>query len=123
MQGKSRDGNWFMIMCSWEQGADAEAVEKFEDVYKNYLLKLTESDWQSTISADDPRLDLNSESIKALNLIGRRTFVIICQAASNRVLQELSRNISLKAPVSVKIFPATDVHDLFKMFVRHKDIS
>jgi len=106
--------SWFMIMCSWELGADDEAVQNFNKLYE-YLNVLTDEKWRDKLNPNDFRLDLDSESIIALNLIGRRKFVIICQARSNKVLQELSKRVSLRAPVKVEIFPATTVHDLFKM--------
>ncbi|MGA2466636.1 MAG: hypothetical protein ABSH06_20090 [Thermodesulfobacteriota bacterium] len=129
MQTKSSDGSWFLIMCSWEMGADDVAQKRFRDVY-GYLLPLAPPYIIDAIpeyimkqvpvdpiikGSNDPRLDLVPESLKSLNLIGRRRFVIICQIISNncnRVLLALSRKISLDAPISVEIFPATYVHDL-----------
>jgi len=122
MQGKSSDGSWFLITCSWEIGADDEAVKRFHEVYK-YLRILAPPDnvRQKALAElarknpQDPRLQIVPESLKSLNLIGRRKFVIVCQIISshcNKVLQELSRMISLGAPISVEIFPATYVHDL-----------
>lgn len=108
------DGNWFLIMTSWEIGADEVAIERFHKVYE-YLMPLMKDDWRKEmmeIDQQDARLAFTSGTVKALNLIGRRTFIIIGQTRSNRVLQLLSRMISLKAPISVEIFPATDVHDL-----------
>jgi len=122
---KSSEGNWFLIMASWEMGADAEAIQRFYDVY-HYLLPLAPSDAipgeirdrikeDPILDPDDPRSSLVPTSLKSLNLIGRRKFVIIGQTTSNnsnRVLQALSRKISLGAPINVEIFPATYVHDL-----------
>jgi len=104
-------------MAGWEMGADDVAVQRFHDVYE-YLNVLAPERREKAIAGldrDDPRLELVPESLKALNLIGRRKFVIICQAASNRILQVLSRIISLGAPIKVDIFPATYVHDLKDM--------
>jgi hypothetical protein len=100
-------------------GADEEAVKRFYEVYK-YLRILAPPDdvRQKALAAlpkDDPRLTLVADSLKSLNLIGRRKFVIVCQIISpncNKVLQELSKMISLYAPINVEIFPATYVHDL-----------
>jgi hypothetical protein len=121
MQANSSEGNWFLIMCSWEMGADDEAIQRFHEVYK-YLIPLAPTDdpevRQQALAAlpkDDPRLTLVPDSLKSLNLIGRRKFVIICQIISpncNKFLQKLSRMISLRASISVEIFPATFVHDL-----------
>ena len=119
MEEQRKQYNWFLIMSSWEKGADDEAVKRFHDVYK-YLKVLAPPDdvRQKTLAQlarknpEDPRLTLVPESLKALNLIGRRKFVIICQTTSNRVLQELSKMISLGASISVEIFPATYVYDL-----------
>jgi hypothetical protein len=130
MQVKSSDGNWFLIMCSWEMGADAAAIQRFHDVY-DYLRILSPPDEvrQKALAElalkdpNDPRLTLVPESLKSLNLIGRRKFVIICQTTTNncnRVLQALSRIISLEAPISVEIFPATYVHDLINLLPERK---
>jgi len=118
----SSKGNWFLIMCSWQMGADDEAIQRFHDVY-NYLKILAppvevRQEALAKLAKDDPRLYLVPDSLKSLNLIGRRQFVIICQTLSencNRLLQELSRMISLQAKISVEIFPATYVHDLISI--------
>lgn len=119
-QTTSQDENWFVIMCSWELGADDEAVKRFNKLYE-YLDVLRDTEWlKAAQGSKDLRLDLNSESILALNLIGRRKFLIICQARSNRVMQELSKMISLRAPIKVEIFPATNVHDLYNILKPEK---
>jgi hypothetical protein len=132
MPVKSSDGNWFLIMCSWEMGEDAEAVQRFHAVYE-YFTPLTPTDNPegrqealALLAKDDPRLSLVPDSLKSLNLIGRRKFVIICQIISensNRVLQALSRKISLGAPISVEIFPATYVHDLTNILPERRAVS
>lgn len=104
--------SWFLIVCSWEPDADDKAVPTFKEVYDNYLNILTHDDWRDKLKDDDPRLDLDSDSFKALNLIGRRQFVIIGQATSNRVQQELALKIGLGTRIKVEVFPATYVHDL-----------
>ena len=110
-QTKTLDGHsWFMLTASWEPDADSKALNVFGNVYK--MLK----DFGTT--SQKPELqDLDPDSLKALNLIGRRKFVIIGQTQSNIPLQYLSREISLQQPVKVEIFPATYVHDLAQMFV------
>lgn len=123
MQVKSSEGNWFLIICSWEKGADDAAVQRFHKVYK-YLAPLAPEFREKGLveiakkDSNDPRLSLVPDSLKSLNLIGRRKFVIICQTTSinsNRVLQALSLEIGLGAPVSVEIIPATYVHDLMNI--------
>jgi len=121
LQANSSEGSWFLIMASWEIGADDKAVQRFHEVYE-YLLPLAPTDdpelRQKALAAlpkDDPRSTLVADSLKSLNLIGRRKFVIICQIISpncNKLLQTLSRMIILDAPINVEIFPATFVHDL-----------
>jgi hypothetical protein len=106
--------SWFLMMFSWEPGADVEAEERFIKAYK-YLDELSADDWRDKLDTDDPRLDLDSESLRALNLIGRRKFVVIGQSTSNRVLQELALKVGLGAPIKVEVFPATFVHDLYKI--------
>jgi len=121
LQANSSEGSWFLIMASWEIGADDKAVQRFHEVYE-YLLPLAPTDdpelRQKALAAlpkDDPRSTLVADSLKSLNLIGRRKFVIICQILndkSNKWLQKLSKMISLGAHINVEIFPATYVHDL-----------
>jgi hypothetical protein len=122
MEMNSSKGNWFLIECSWQMGADAEAIQRFREVYK-YLLPLASTDDPKVrqvaierAAKEDPLLlNVVPDSLKSLNLIGRRKFVIICQILndkSNKWLQKLSKMISLEAPISVEIFPATYVHDL-----------
>lgn len=116
--------NWFLIMVSWEMSADQEAVRRFHKVYKYLTMKapgvnkdLARKDYnkiypEDPIGDDDPVYEIVDNSLKPLNLIGRRKFIIICQTPSNRVLQRLSKMISLEAPISVEIFPATYVTEL-----------
>ena len=129
MLANSKDGSWFMIMVSWEMGADGEAVQRFHQVYKYLNLRApgmdenedkrkeaekvyNESYPKDPLVEDDPVYDIVQGSLKPLNLIGRRKLVIICQTPSNRVLQRLSKMISLNAHISVEIFPATYVTEL-----------
>lgn len=127
MAVRSTEGNWFLIMCTWDIDADEIAVQRFYDLY-DYLKVLAppEEVRQEALAGlprDDPRLTLVPDSLKSLNLIGRRTFVIVCQIISeksNRLLQELSKKISLGAPINVEIFPATFVHDLIDVLPPRK---
>ena len=114
MLGRPSEVDWFVVVSSWEAGADDAAVQRFHDVYKylNVLAPERREKALAGLERHDPRLDIVPESLRALNLIGRRKFMIICQARSTRVLQELSKKISLGAPINVEIFPATNVHDL-----------
>jgi hypothetical protein len=121
MEYESSKGSWFLIMASWQMGADLEAIQRFHEVYK-YLRILTPGPERQAaldgLPREDPRLSLVPDSLKSLNLIGRRQFVIVCQIKSencNRILQELSKIIILEARISVEIFPATYVHDLNTM--------
>lgn len=106
--------SWFMIMCSWESDADADAVTTFGAVY-DYLNLLTDDVELKKFKSEnqnDPLFDLDSGSFKALNLIGRHQFVFIGQATSNRLQQKLALDIGLGTHIKVEVFPATYVHDL-----------
>jgi hypothetical protein len=103
--------NWFVIVCSWDLEAEGEAIERFEHTY-HYLNKLREPGWLEN-NKNDPRAALDVDSLKALNLIGRRKFVIVCQTRSHKVLLELSKRIGLRSPVKVEVLPASHVHDVF----------
>ena len=122
MLGRPSEVDWFVIVSSWEAGADDAAVQRFHDVYQ-YLNVLAPDYREKALAGldkNDPRRDIVPETLRALNLIGRRKFMIICQTRSNRVLQELSKKISLGAPVNVEIFPATNVHDLEALLPNEK---
>jgi hypothetical protein len=114
MQETLKGHSWFLILCSWEPDEDGDAVSKFGAVY-NYLNLLTDDQKLAEFknkNPDDPLFDLDSDSFKALNLIGRRQFVIIGQATSNRLQQQLALEIGLGTRIKVEVFPATYVHDL-----------
>jgi len=114
MQATLPGYSWFLIMCSWEPDADGDAVAKFGVVY-DYLQLLTDDQKLAEFkknNPDDPLVDLDSDSFKAINLIGRRQFVIIGQAKSNRLQQHLALMIGLGTRIKVEVFPATYVHDL-----------
>lgn len=119
--------NWFLIMVSWEMGADDEAVQRFSQVYmylnirapdiKEDEQKKRQEEYNKSypddpVREDDPVYEIVQGSLKPLNLIGRRRFVIILQTKSNKVLQRLSKMISLHAHITVEIFPATYVTEL-----------
>ena len=106
--------SWFLILCSWEPEEDDAAVKKFGAVY-DYLQPLTDEKKLAGFkkdNPDDPLCDLDPDSFKALNLIGRRQFVLIGQATSNRLQQKLALDIGLGTRISVEVLPATFVHDL-----------
>jgi len=104
------EGNWFLIMCSWDWNADKDALEKFQWVYTYLNLYNTPAEWKK-VHKDDPRRAMDFRSLKALNLIGQRKFVIIIQTSSNNVLQKISSEITLGTAIKVEIFPATYVHE------------
>ena len=107
--------SWFLIMCSWEPDADVEAQTKFRDVYGYLEVLKDDTDLKKYITENpnDPLCDLDSNSFKALNLIGRRQFVMIGQAKSNKLQQKLALDIGLGTHIKVEVFPATFVHDLY----------
>jgi hypothetical protein len=130
-----RHYNWFMIMVSWDMGADSEAVQRFIKVYMYLNVRAPGMDehkdrQEAAVKAyndaykddpiveDDPVYDIVHGTLKPFNLIGRRRFVILFQTPSNRVLQRLSKMISLYAPINVEIFPATYVTELRDILLR-----
>jgi hypothetical protein len=117
--------NWFMIMVSWDWNADQDAISKFQWVY-NYLNAYNVPEKWEKIKADpnDHRNAIDFESLKAINLIGQRKFVIIGRTASNKVLQEISANITLHTAIKVDVSPATYVHEFTKIHIdRFGDIK
>ncbi len=111
--------NWFVILCSWELEAEDEAVERFNDVYE-YLNILRNARWldeQEKLELGgkdtDTRYALDRDSLKALNLIGRRKFVFVFQSKSHKILLELSKRIGLNSPIKVEVLPAVHVHDVY----------
>ena len=106
------ESNWFMITVSWDWNADQDAINKFQWVY-NYLNAYNVPEKWRKIKADpnDYRNAIDFDSLKAINLIGQRKFVIIGRTTSNKVLQEMSSNITLHTAVKVDFFPATYVHE------------
>jgi hypothetical protein len=112
MMEEQKQYNWFLIMCSWDWNADQDAIKKFQWVY-NYLNAYNVKEQWKRISAnvDDFRNALDFDSLKGLNLIGQRKFVIIGRTTSNKVLQEISSNVTLGTAIRVDVFPATYVHE------------
>jgi hypothetical protein len=117
------EGSWFLIMVSWEVGADAAAQKRFGEVLKYLrIFKCEDLTNPKDVAARDKalkglkkgdfRLEIVPNSLKAINLIGRRKFVIIFQVKSNKVLLALSKMISWSAPISVEIFPASYVFEV-----------
>ncbi|MEJ2588092.1 MAG: hypothetical protein P8165_11060 [Deltaproteobacteria bacterium] len=105
--------NWYVIVCSWELEDEEEAISRFNNFYL-YLNKLRDEEWVSDKrNSEDIRLNLDSESLLALNLIGRRKFLIICQSKSHKILLEMSKMIGLRSPVKVEVLPAIHVHDVY----------
>ena len=93
---------------------DVIAVERFGQLYA-YLNLLNNSDKLDAFRKqhpNDPLFDIDSDSFKAINLIGRRQFVLIGQASSNRLEQRIALDIGLGSNIKVEVFPATYVHDL-----------
>jgi hypothetical protein len=125
MKREEKQYNWFLIMCSWDWNADQDAFKKFQWVY-NYLNAYNVKDLWEKISADpnDHRNALDFDSLKGLNLIGQRKFVIIGRTTSNKVLQEISSNVTLQTSIRVDVFPATYVHEFAKINIgRFPDIN
>lgn len=105
--------NWYVILCSWELEDEEEAVTRFNDFYL-YLDKLRDEKWiRDESNSEDIRLHLDDDSLLALNLIGRRKFLIVCQSKSHKILLELSKRIGLRSPVKVEVLPAVHVHDVY----------
>lgn len=97
--------NWFFIMCTWEPQDDRAAMDKWIEVY-NFFIK-----GQAESKLYDPRNDIADQGLIALNLIGKRKFVIAGQTKSNKALQEISSMITLQTPINVDVFAATNVYD------------
>lgn len=102
----NKDGSWFLILCSWEYEHDAVALEKFDKVWK-YFKKLEKAKFREHIQGDD---------ILALNLIGKRKFVIAGRATSNKPLQELSKMITWETAIKVDVFAATNVFEFENIY-------
>lgn len=113
---EGKDYNWFVIMCSWDWNADEHALKRFQWVYHYFNAYNVPDEWKKVLAdPNDARNAIDFESLKALNLIGQREFVIIGRTSSNRVLQEISSNITLNTAIRVDVFPATYVHEFAKI--------
>jgi hypothetical protein len=93
-----------MIECSWEYDFDDDAKAKWIEVYNWF-----KGDSSGVYSP--PRDEIANDGLIALNLIGRRRFVIAGQTLSNRPLQHISSMITLNTPIKVDVFPATNVFE------------
>jgi len=104
------DHSWFLMLCSWEPEHDAEALKRWAKVFK----------WlRPDTGKESPTFnDLYVKGLIALNLIGKRKFVIAGQAKSNKPLQELSALITLKSQIKVDVYPASNVFEFGK--IMHK---
>jgi hypothetical protein len=102
--------SWFLIQCRWDWDRDDKAMDKFGEVF-DYLsaFKDPNLDLEKCFPDDDPRRALEPGSLKALNLIGKRNFVIIGRTKNNEPLQKLSAMITLTTGIMVDVYPATDV--------------
>jgi len=96
--------SWFLILCSWEYDADRMAMVKWQEVYNWFKPDKPEE-------LPPLRKEIANEGLLALNLIGKRKFVIAGQAKSNKPLQELSSMITLGTPIKVDVFAATNVFE------------
>ena len=106
--------SWFLILCSWEYDFDRAAMDKWKEVYNWFKVKDDKSG-----EYIPPRNEIADEGLIALNLIGKRQFVIAGQAKSNKPLQALSSMITLTTPIEVDVFAATNV---FEFGAINKDI-
>jgi hypothetical protein len=97
--------SWFLIQCSWEYENDRTAMDKWVEVYNWFKNKDDKGRYSS------PRDEIADEGLIALNLIGKRVFVIAGQAKSNKPLQEISSMITLATPIKVEVFAATNVFE------------
>jgi len=115
-QGAIEVYSWFLIMCSWEYEHDAMAQKKFGEVYE-YLINFKDPDskWVKDLRSDDLRSAFDPHSLKALNLIGKRKFVIIGRTKNNEVLQKLSLMITWETAIKVDVFAATDVNEFYSI--------
>lgn len=102
---QTKDGySWFLILCSWEYEYDKKAIDKWKEVY-NFLKRPKKG------RTHPLREEIADEGLLALNLIGKRKFVIAGQARSNKPLQKISSMITLKTPIKVDVFAATNVFE------------
>jgi hypothetical protein len=96
--------SWFFIQVSWEYEHET-AINRWKNVY-NFLKR---SDPGQTDPLRDEILD---EGLIALNLIGKRKFIIAGQTKSNKPVQKISSMITLRSAIKVDVFAATSVFEL-----------
>ena len=98
--------SWFLIECSWECEHDVDAITKWKEVYNWFKNK------PDKVEEYDPlREEIADEGLIALNLIAKRRFVIAGQAKTNKPLQKLASMITLKSPIKVDVYAATNVFE------------
>lgn len=97
--------SWFLILCSWEYEHDETAIDKWKKVY-NFLKRPKKGRTHAL------REEIADEGLLALNLIGKRKFVIAGQSLTNKPLQKISSMITLKTGIKVDVFAATNVFEL-----------
>jgi hypothetical protein len=103
---ETKDGySWFFIMISWEYEHDETAINRWKDVYN--FLKRTDANQE-----DELRNEILDEGLVALNLIGKRKFIIAGQAKSHKPVQKISSMIALRSAIKVDVFAATNVFEL-----------
>jgi hypothetical protein len=119
-------------MVSWEPGEDQAAAESFKEVF-DYLNKFRSQDlddikkrdvWLAGLDKEDARSAIVPDSLRGLNLIGRRKFVIILklkkESNPNNLLLHLSKKISWCRRINVEIFPAAYVFEVETIFREDK---
>ena len=107
---KTKKGyNWFFIMCTWEHENDRIAMDKWVEVFNFFTRNIEDEEKKGCYEA--LRDQIADEGLTALNLIGKRQFIISGQTRSNQALQEISSMITLNTPVKVDISMATNVFE------------
>ena len=103
---ETKDGySWFFIQVSWEYEHDKAAINRWIKVY-NFLKR------SDKCPSDPLRDEILDEGLIALNLIGKRKFIIAGQAKSNKPVQKISSMITLRSAIKVDVFAATSVFEL-----------
>ena len=97
--------SWFLIVISWEWDQDKDAILKWKQVY-NFLKRPKKG------PVDPLRDEISDDGLIALNLIGKRQFVIAGQSMTNKPLQKISSMIALNTGIEVEVFAATNVFEL-----------
>jgi hypothetical protein len=97
--------SWFFIQVSWEYEHDETAIKRWKKMY-NFLKRPSKG------PTDPLRDEILDEGLIALNLIGKRKFIIAGQTRSNKPLQKISSMITLNTAIKVDVFSATNVFEL-----------